>query len=210
MGTLGPPSILRFDRYAVDLRAGRLSKGGVKISLREKSFQILVLLLGNAGEVVTREELRRQLWPDDVFVDFDSNLNTAIASLRQALCDSADHPRFIETLPKRGYRFLSAVSAPIPAPPRVSTPRAKIVVLPFLNLSGDPAQEYLSDAMTDEIITALAGLAPEHLAVIARTTAMHYKGSHKDVARIGRELSVDYLVEGPSVARKSRLRSIFS
>ncbi len=147
-------------------------------------------------EVVTREELRRQLWPDDVFVDFDGNLNTAIATLRQALCDTADHPHFIETLPKRGYRFLSKVSAPFPAPPRVTTPRAKIVVLPILNLSGDPAQEYLSDAMTDEIITALAGLAPEHLAVIARTTTMHYKGSRKDAARIGRELSVDYLVEG--------------
>ncbi|MBZ5628839.1 MAG: tetratricopeptide repeat protein, partial [Acidobacteriia bacterium] len=102
----------------------------------------------------------------------------------------------IETLPKRGYRFLAPVLQP-PAVPRPAAPsRAKLVVLPFVTLSGDASQEYFSDAMTDEIITALASLAPEGLAVIARTTAMHYKGSHKDVAHIGRELEVDYVVEG--------------
>ncbi len=190
------PSILRFDRYEIDVRAGRLLKSGLKINLREKSFQVLLLLLERAGEVVTREELRRRLWPDDVFVDIDNNLNTAIASLRQALHDSADHPRFIETVPRRGYRFLTTVSESIAARRSAAVPRAKIVVLPFLNLSGDPAQEYFSDAMTDEVITALAGVDQEHLAVIARTTAMYYKGRQKDVAHIRRELGVDYLVEG--------------
>jgi TolB-like protein/Tfp pilus assembly protein PilF len=187
---------VRFDCYEVDLPAGQLYKHGIRISLRDKSFQVLAALLEHPGEVVTREDLRRQLWREEVFVDFDNNLNTAIARLREALCDSADHPRFIETLPKRGYRFLESVSEFPRTPGKRTAKRARVIVLPFLNLSGDQAQEYFSDAITDEIITTLAGLAPEQLAVIARTTAMHYKGSHKDVARIGRELGVDYVVEG--------------
>ncbi len=199
------PSILRFDQYELDLREGRLSKSGVKISLRDKSFQVLALLLEHAGEVVTREELRKHLWPNDVFVDFDNNLNMTIARLRQALRDSATRPRFIETVPRRGYRFLVTPSEPLPSRQGVSLPRPKIVVLPFVNLSGDPAQEYFSDAMTDEIITALAGLAPEHLAVIARTTAMYYKGRQKDVAHIRRELGVDYLVEGALRGNEDRV-----
>jgi TolB-like protein/Tfp pilus assembly protein PilF len=188
--------VLRFDDYEVDLSAGLLHKGGVRISLREKSFQVLASLLEHPGEVVTREELRRRLWSDDVFVDFDNNLNTAIARLREALNDSAEHPRFIETLPKHGYRFIANAFEPPRAPEPERAQRARLVVLPFVNLSGDPTQEYFSDAMTDEIITELARLAPEQLAVIARTTAMHYKGSHKDVARVGRELGVDYVLEG--------------
>jgi TolB-like protein/Tfp pilus assembly protein PilF len=190
------PDIVRFDCYEVDLSAGQLYKHGIKISLRDKSFQVLVTLLEHPGEVVTREDLRRQLWREEVFVDFDNNLNTAVARLREALSDSADRPHFIETLPKRGYRFLENVSKAPKVAEEHPAKRARMVVLPFVNMSGDPTQEYFSDAMTDEMITALAGLAPEQLAVIARTTAMHYKGSHKDVSRIGRELSVDYVVEG--------------
>lgn len=187
---------IRFGCFEVDLPSGQLHKHGVRITLRDKSFQVLASLLEHPGQVVTREELQHRLWRDDVFVDFDNNLNTAVARLREALGDSAEHPRFIETLPKRGYRFLAPVSQ-LPAVSRPSAPtRAKLVVLPFVNLSGDSAQEYFSDAMTEEVITALAAIAPEQLAVIARTTAMHYKGSHKDVARIGRDLGVDYVVEG--------------
>ena len=189
-------NIVRFGCFEVDLPSGQLHKHGVRIHLRDKSFQVLASLLEHPGAVVTRVELQRRLWHDDVFVDFDNNLNTAVARLREALCDSADRPRFIETLPKRGYRFLAPVSLPSAVAQQVSASRPRLVVLPFLNLSGDSAQEYFSDAMTDEIITALAAIAPEQLAVIARTTAMHYKGSHKDVARIGRELGVDYVVEG--------------
>jgi len=187
---------VRFDAYEVDLSTGQLYKHGVRISLREKSFQVLAALLEHPGEVVTREDLQHRLWPHDVFVDFDNNLNTAIARLREALSDSADRPRFIETLPKRGYRFREGVSERPPVIESTTTERVRLVVLPFLNLSGDSAQEYFSDAMTDEVITELAALAPEQLAVIARTTAMRYKGCHKDVSRIARELAVDYVVEG--------------
>ena len=190
------PTIVRFEGYEVDLSAGQLYKRGMRINLRDKSFQVLAALLEHAGEVVTREDLCRQLWRDEVFVDFDNNLNTAIARLREALCDSAEHPHFIETLPKRGYRFLKSVSQAPRTPDTSGVNRARVVVLPFLNLSGNPEQDYFSDAITDEIITALAALAAEQLAVIARTTAMHYKGSQKDVAEIGRELAADYVVEG--------------
>jgi TolB-like protein len=190
------PHIVRFGSYEADLDCGQLRKRGVRIKLRPQSFQVLKSLVEHPGQVVTREELRRQLWHNELFVDFENNLNTAVAQLRQALGDSAEHSHFIETLPKLGYRFVAAVSEPARAAETAPARRAKLMVLPFVNLSGDPAQEYFSDAMTDEIITELASVAPEQLAVIARTTAMHYKGSHKDVDHIGRELRVDYVIEG--------------
>lgn len=198
-------SRVHFDCFEVDLDSGQLYKRGVRVRLREKSFQVLASLLEHPGEVVAREQLRRRLWQGEVFVDFDNNLNAAIAHLREALNDSADHPRFIETLPKRGYRFLARITEFSGPPASASVPRTRLVVLPFLNLTGDPSEEYISDAMTDEVITALANLGPEHLAVIARSTAMHYKGSHKPVARIARELGAHYLVEGAVRRTDSRV-----
>ncbi len=187
---------VRFGCYEVNLTSGTLSKRGVKITLREKSFETLAALLEHPGELVSREELKHRLWHDNVFVDFDNNLNTAIGRLREALNDSAEHPHFIETLPKHGYRFIADIY-PVPsALADVIGTRARLMVLPFVNLSGDPGEEYFSDALTDEIITAIAAISPQHLGVIARTTAMHYKGSRKDVSRIGHQLSVDYVVEG--------------
>ncbi len=188
--------VLCFDCFEADLKSSELRKRGMKMKLRPQSFQVLVSLMEHPGTVVTREELQQRLWPGEVFVNFEKSLNTAMAQLRQVLGDSADRPRYIETLPKRGYRFIADVYTPPPTPIEAQPSRARLVILPFVNLSGDPAQEYFSDAMTDEIITALAGLAPEQLAVIARTTAMHYKGTRKDVARIGSELNVDYVLEG--------------
>ncbi|MBZ5499860.1 MAG: winged helix-turn-helix domain-containing protein [Acidobacteriia bacterium] len=188
--------IVRFDCYEVDLDAGQLRRRGVRIKLREQSFQALAALLEHPGAIVTRDDLQRRLWRDDVFVDFENNLNAVISRLREALNDTAEHPRYIETVPKRGYRFLGTVSEPAPAVETAPARRARLVVLPFVNLSSDPAQDYISDGMTDEIITALASLAPAQVAVIARTTAMLYKGSRKDVAQIGRELGVDFVVEG--------------
>src|SRR6266481_4026573 len=105
-----PPVLLRFGVFEVDLRAGELRKQGKRIKLQEQPFQVLAVLLQRPGEVVTREELRSQNWPPDTFVDFDNSLNTAINKLREALGDSADNPRFIETLPRRGYRFIAPIS----------------------------------------------------------------------------------------------------
>lgn len=103
--------ILRFGIYEADLAAGELRNNGRKIRLQEQPFQILALLLEHPGEVVTREEIQRKLWPSDTFVDFDHGLNTAINKIRTALRDSAINPQFVETLAKRGYRFLAPVQA---------------------------------------------------------------------------------------------------
>ena len=105
------PTILRFGTFEVDLRAGELRKQGAKIKVQEQPFQVLAALLQQPEEVVTREELRQQIWPKDTFVDFDNSLNIAINKLREALGDSADNPRFIETLPRRGYRFIAPVTS---------------------------------------------------------------------------------------------------
>ena len=102
------PRLVRFESFEVDLPAGELHKGGVKLKLTGQPFQVLAILLERPGEVVTREELQKRLWPD-TFVDVDHNLNTAINKIREVLGDSADSPRFVETLPRRGYRFVAPV-----------------------------------------------------------------------------------------------------
>ena len=184
-------ALLRFDCYEVDLAAGQLRKHGRRVRLRDQPWQVLTMLLEHPGEVVSREDLQRRLWPDDVIVDVENNLNTAIGRVREALGDSADRPRFIETLPRRGYRFVGMVHQATAA-----APHARVLVLPLIRTSADPAEDYFCDAITAEIISELSALAPSQLAVIARTTAMHYKGTHKDVAGLGRELRLDYVVEG--------------
>jgi DNA-binding winged helix-turn-helix (wHTH) protein len=121
-------AILRFDVYTLDLRAGELFRSGRKIKLQEQPFRILTMLLEHPGELVTREELRRRLWSDDTFVDFEHSLNTAIKKLRRALCDEADKPRFVETLPRRGYRFVgSVVDHPPPSPQTPTEPPQGLV-----------------------------------------------------------------------------------
>src|SRR5580765_1185095 len=104
-----PVSVLRFGVFEAEPRSGELRKHGVRVRLRDQSFQVLVLLLERPGQIVTREELQRRLWPADTFVDFDRGLNKAVNRLRETLGDSAESPRFIETLPKRGYRFIAPV-----------------------------------------------------------------------------------------------------
>src|SRR6266705_645544 len=110
-----------FDVFQVDLRAGELRKEGRRVKLQEQPFRVLFLLLERAGEVVTREELREKLWPADTFVDFDHGLNSAVARLLEALRDSAEKPRFIETIAKRGYRFIAPLRSAAPAAAAPST-----------------------------------------------------------------------------------------
>ena len=103
-------TVIRFAEYQADLRSGELSRQGHRLKLQEKPFQVLAALLTRPGELVTREELRQSLWPADTFVDFEHGLNTAVNKVREALRDSATNPRFIETLPRRGYRFIGAIA----------------------------------------------------------------------------------------------------
>src|ERR1700730_7291041 len=103
------PSIIRFGGFEADIRAGELRKSGARIRMQEQPFQILLMLLERPAEVITREEIRQKLWTGNVFVDFEHGVNSAIARLREVLGDSADSPRYIETLPRRGYRFIAPV-----------------------------------------------------------------------------------------------------
>src|SRR5579862_4675679 len=135
------PDTRRFGIFELDLRAGELRRNGLKIKLQDQPLQVLVLLLRRPGEVVTREEVRNQLWPADTFVDFDHSLNAAIRRLRDALGDSAENPKFVETVARRGYRFVAPVNgesgtAPAQAPPRVSAePRHRRILWAVLILA---------------------------------------------------------------------------
>ena len=115
------PRLVRFGTFEVDLPAGELRKGGVKLKLTGQPFQVLSILLERPGELVTREELQKRLWPD-TFVDVDHNLNTAINKIREVLGDSAERPRFVETLPRRGYRFIGELEAAPSTPAGKSEP----------------------------------------------------------------------------------------
>ena len=245
--------ILCFGSFEVDVGCGELRRQGLKIRLQDQPFRLLVLLLDHAGDVVTREQVRETLWPADTFVDFDHSLNTAVRKLREALGDSAEAPRYVETIARRGYRFIApvaplpaiqaahstdAAAAPLrPSPPNSArrllilaivivicaaggvaywvVPRARpsqagrrltLAVLPFDNLSGDPDQEYLSDGLTEEMITQIGGLQPSRLRVLARSSTWKYKRADRDIARLRRELGADYVLEGSLRRAGTRVR----
>jgi TolB-like protein len=179
---------VRFGPFELDQASGELRKNGAKIRLQEQPLQVLKMLLEQPGSVVTREELQRRIWHSDTFVDFDHGINNAIKRLREALADTAEEPRYIETLPRRGYRFIGTYVVAEPERTR------SIAVLPFLNLSSDPENELFCDGTTEEIINALSRI--NNLHVVARTSAFAFKGKHVDVRAVGRELNVQNILEG--------------
>ncbi len=239
--SVGSQQILRFGDFELDPHSGELRKRGVRISFQNQLFELLKLLVERQGELVTREEIRERLWPEEEFGDLDHRLNIAINKIRQALHDSADVPRFVETVPLRGYRFIAPVkgggqgeSRKRPTLPlrikvgvaacllailagyfvvqsfqgnyEVLPAQIRIAVLPFDNFTGDPEQEYFSDGFTEEVTAELGKLNPRRLGVIARTSAMPYKGTQKGVEQIGRELQVDYVLEGSVRREDERVR----
>jgi TolB-like protein/Tfp pilus assembly protein PilF len=192
-----PPLRVRFGQFEMDERTGELCKDGIKVRLQEQPLQILQILLEHPGELVAREELRRRVWPTDTFVDFDHGINNAIKRLREVLGDTAETPRYIETLPRRGYRFVEKI--------RSNDHRVRsLAVLPLENLSGDPEQEYFADGLTEALITSLAKISA--LRVISRRTPMHYKGVHRPLPEIARELGVEIIVEGSVLRSGERVR----
>ena len=252
-----PHRILCFGSFEVDVVSGELRRQGLKIRLQDQPFRLLVLLLERAGDVVTREEVREKLWPADTYVDFDHSLNTAVRKLREALGDAAEAPRYVETLARRGYRFIAPVAPrrtaqvahsanadaasvlPYPAarlststrrllilaivvlisaaalaywlvprqgPMTPSGRRLTLAVLPFDNLSGDADQEYLSDGLTEEMITQLGRLEPDRLRVLARSSTWKYKRADRDIGQLRRELGVDYVLEGSLRRASDRVR----
>ena len=195
-----------FDGFEADLHTGELHKFGQKISVPEKSFQLLALLLERAGEMVSRKEICHTLWKNGVNVDYDHNLNNAVARLRQVLADSAENPRYIETIASRGYRFIAIVTARKKDngrikkdPYKFSTAKGgiRIAVLPFENYCPESdCPSWLSDGLTEEVIERLGQLSSSQLSVIARTAILKYKGTRKDISQIGRDLNVSHVMEG--------------
>jgi TolB-like protein/DNA-binding winged helix-turn-helix (wHTH) protein/Flp pilus assembly protein TadD len=257
------PVRYRFGPFEVRCRTRELYKHGIKLKLRPQPFHVLKALVERAGDVVTRAELRELLWAKETFVDFEHGLNTSIRELRGVLNDAANDPRYIETLPKLGYRMIMPVEVEeagaqanesagpslaaaarvaeadgavgagvvrasgsragvlrrwaVPVAivlllvtglavdlrwshnwgrPQAMNGRQMLAVLPFENLTGDAGQEYFSDGLTEEMIGQVGRLDPAHLGVIARTSVMHYKGNHEQLEEIGRELHVQYVLEG--------------
>lgn len=190
-------SIVRFGTFEVDLESRELRKQGMYVRLEAKPFQILEILLEHAGRVVTRKTLCEKLWPD-THVGYDQNLNTAVNKLRELLGDSAHSSRFIETLPRLGYRFIAPVAMPGRSSSLATSVATKkmLAVLPFENLAGDPEQEYFADGLTEEMISHLGQLDPNRLGVIARTSVLRYKSTHQSIAEIAEELGVSYVLEG--------------
>jgi TolB-like protein len=192
-------AVVRFGDFSADLHAGELRKNGLRIKLQVQPFQVLQILLERTGEVIRREELQERIWPANTFVDFDHGLNNAIKKLREALADDAEKPRFIETLAKRGYRFIAPVEGlqngpPVPAIPSSAVTVDSIAVLPFTSMSPDPEDEFFADGMTEEVINALAQLQELH--VVARTSAFSFKGKYIDVRAVGKRLNVRTVLLG--------------
>jgi TolB-like protein len=199
--------LLRFESFELDVRSRELRKGKDRIRLQEQPFEILRLMLERPGDVVTREELAHRLWPDGTFVDFEHSLNAAVKRLRAALGDDADNPRFVETLPRRGYRFIASLAgAMIAMPPVTPDYKARIAVLPFTNLSGDASQEYFSDGLTEEMFLQLGRLGRGRIGVISRSSSNVFKGSRLGAREIGETLRADYLLEGSVRREADRVR----
>ncbi len=184
--------VVRFGTFEVNLDSRELRKHGMRIRLEEKPFRILELLLERAGNVVSRRTLREKLWPDTV-VGYEHGLNTAVNKLRDLLGDSARSPRFIETLPRVGYRFIAPVGQP---GEDAMAAKKMLLVLPFENLCGDCEQEYFVEGLTEEMISQLGQLNPKKLGVIARTSAVQYKATKKSIGEMVAELHVDCVLEG--------------
>jgi TolB-like protein/Tfp pilus assembly protein PilF len=204
---MATPQILRFGSFELDVRSRELRGGGACVRLQEQPLEILRLMLERPGDVITRDELRQRLWPNGTFVDFEHSLNAAIKRLRAALGDDADHPRFIETVPRRGYRFIGDVpGASEKTSSGPSSPPLRLVVLPFSNLSDDSSQEYFSDGLTEELIAQLGPLCRGQVGIIGRWSSMFFKGSLQRAREIGEALNAEYLLEGSTRRDGSRVR----
>lgn len=209
-------SPIRFDVFELRPDSNELFKCGSKVKLKPQAARVLGILARRPGEAVPREEIRGALWGADTFVDFDASLNSCITQLRSALGDDPETPRFIETVPRHGYRFVGrlereprpraksgilAIGAALVAAVLLwslwPSERTMLLIRPFENLSGDRAQDFLGEGMTEELITQAAALAPDSLGVYARTTALASEEG---------DLDFDYALEGSFRRQGDRLR----
>jgi TolB-like protein/Flp pilus assembly protein TadD len=186
---------VQFREFILDLSRYALTRSGKAVHLERIPMDLLILLVRENGNLISRDTIIERLWGTGLHFDTDNSINTAIRKIRHALGDNPENPQYIETVLGKGYRFKARA---VPGSPDVDTerPRIMLAVLPFQNLSGDPAQEYLSDGLTEDTIVRLGQMSPRRLGLIARTSSMAYKLTEKSVTQIGRELGVDYIVEG--------------
>ena len=186
--------MIYFDSYELDVDARVLRRGTVRVCLQKQPFELLTMMLERPGSVVTREALAQRLWPDGTFVDFEHSLNAAVKRLRSALGDEANHPRFVETLPRCGYRFI----APCTLSTRDAQPgcRARIAVLPFTDDGCERNRPGFGDGLTDEAIVQLGQLDRLGVEVIARVSSAAFKSGACLARDIGAALRADYLLEG--------------
>jgi TolB-like protein/Tfp pilus assembly protein PilF len=199
------PRILKFGGFELLPSSYELRRGSRPVKLERLAMELLLLLVSRHDIVVSREEIAERLWGKDVYVDAENGVNTAIRKVRRALADSPERPRFIKCVPGKGYRFIAAVveeqdGKALPAK------RTRIAVLPFSNYAGDPSEDYFCDGMSEETIAALGTVSPQNLGVIARTSAMTYRNTTKSVSVIGKELEVDYVLEGSIRREGNRVR----
>jgi adenylate cyclase len=202
------PRILKFGVFEIDLEAGELRRSGMRQKLAAQPFGVLRVLLERPHQIVTREELQQVIWPKDTFVDYELALKKAVSHIRNVLGDSAENPRFIETVSRRGYRFIAPVNGEVVdrriAPTFLIATRDSIVVLPFINISADTENEFFADGITEEIINALAQIKDLH--VVARSSAFSFKGKHIDPRVVGEQLNVRTVLEGSVRRADNRLR----
>lgn len=194
-------SVLRFATFELHSATGELRRGGDVLKLAPQPFKVLELLARRGGTVVTRVEIRDHVWSGDTFVDFDQGLNFCIRQIREVLGDTADAPKFIETLPRRGYRFLMPVTDSAPtAPARVT----RLIVLPFRMLRPDPETEFLAFSLPDALTSSLGGL--QSLVVRSSMTAARFAGDSVAPSRIGVEADVDAIVTGTLLRSGAEIR----
>jgi DNA-binding winged helix-turn-helix (wHTH) protein len=183
---LAATSRFRFGEFELDAAAYQLKRGVDSVHLERRPMDLLTLLVQRSGELVSREEIVERVWGQDLFVEAEAGINTAIRKVRRALQDSPERPVYVETVPGKGYRFIGRVHGP-----RLVT----LAVLPAVSFDPVPDRQYLADGLTEEVIAALGLVDPEHLRVIGRTSMMTYKATAKSLSRIGEELGAEFLVE---------------
>ena len=193
-----------FGAYRLDAQSRMLFREGDHVAMPPKVTELLVALVEASGGVLTREELLQRLWRDTVVEE--GSLTSHISMLRKALGEGPNGQDFIETLPKRGYRFVASVKRAASQAPDSGVDRAMLVVLPFENLTAGERYDYFSEGLTEEMITELARLSPERLGVIARTSAMQFKSTTKSIAQIGSDLGVSHVLEGSVRRAGERVR----
>jgi len=211
------PRLIQFDDFELDLDSYELRRCGNAVTLQKIPMELLILLVEKRGHLLARKEIIDRLWGKDVFVDTEHSINTAVCKIRLVLNDNPDDPRFIQTITGKGYRFIAPTKVLLPSSTGADLAKTlgrldmghdagiqSLGVLPFVNLSGDPAQEYFSDGMTEAVIAELSKI--RSLKVISRTSAMQYKGVKKALPQIARELVVEGIIEGSVLREGSEVR----